>query len=172
MSKDGSESDGEVAKKDNDPAEGSVGDALNALNLKTLTNNEDEFYEEIQEFFEENKVEEALTIEEIDDMASEIKSLRRAFKRAHRELKDSLSDYDTQYASRFTEQCEAISVYIMEAKKEKKKRLEEVSQQRIQDKSKEKEAEETKEKEIRKKKCHRKSRSVKSRQESWMKESS
>ena len=152
MSEDGNESDGDVKVKGDQVVEASIGGTLNTLNLRNLTNNEAEFYEEITEFFDENKVAEALRIEEIDDMSSEIKNLRRAFRRAHRELKDSLTDYDTRYGKRFEEQCKAITEYIAGAKKEKKKRLDDVDQQRIKDKSKEKEAEENKEKEIKRRK--------------------
>ena len=63
-----------------------------------------------------------------------------------------MADYDIRYAGRFDEQCKAITEYIAGAKKEKKKRLDDIDQQRIQNISKEKKAEETKEQESRKKK--------------------
>ena len=55
MSEDGKELDEEVVeKKLKDEGETSLGETLRVANLKTLTNNEAEFYEEILEFFEEN----------------------------------------------------------------------------------------------------------------------
>ena len=52
----------EMEARDSNVVGTSVGDTLKTLNLKTLTNNEAEFYEEIQEFLEKKKLSEASTI--------------------------------------------------------------------------------------------------------------
>ena len=133
---DGGNGDGNLESKVSVAAE------MNQMSMDFLINNEEELFEEIDVFFDENKVAEALSIEEIDQNLAEVKELRRGFKRAHRELKSKLNDYDVQYKGRNEERCDAITRYIMEAKEEKRRRVDNRDQQRVKQEIKVKETQE------------------------------
>ena len=106
-----------------DEVKASVANEMSQQNLDYIVNNEEDCYDEICTFFEENKVKEAISLDEIDSSVAEIKDLRRVFKRAHRELKSKLSDYDRLYKMKNDKCCTEITEYIKKAKEEKKKRI-------------------------------------------------
>ena len=106
---------------------------LDPVHLKSLVHNEEEFFEEITEFLEENKSEDALNIEDIDENVLEIKELRKVFKRVHREMKTDIAEYENKLKPRLDEQLANISDYLANAKAVKKTRLNSAEQQKIWD---------------------------------------
>ena len=93
---------------------------------KSITNSEIEYYEEIDEFLKENLLRDAFSIEDINNNLSEIKELRRVYKRIHREIKYVLTEYNENFEARLVNHLEKISDYIADANIEKKRRLAEV----------------------------------------------
>ena len=61
--------------------------ATEAERAQNLIASEEEIYEEIGEFLEENVPEDSASIEDINDALNDVKDLRRIFKRAHRQMK-------------------------------------------------------------------------------------
>ena len=55
-------------------------------------------------FFDENLLDEALSIREIDNNLSEVKELRRVFKRIHRQMENSGDDCEEKYEVRLEDQ--------------------------------------------------------------------
>ena len=100
-------------------AETGVGEPCNT---ESLVQNEIEIYEEINEFFEENLLDEALSIPEIDNNLFEVKELRRIFKRVHRQMKNIGDDYEKNYENKLDELMK-IWKYLCDAKIEKGSRL-------------------------------------------------
>ena len=109
-------------------------------------------------FFAENKLPDACSQEEIDENVSEIKDLRKNYKRVHRGLKEIATDYNAEFKPKYDKVCQRMSDYIIEAKVEKKTRSDNLEEQRIIDKEKEMETRRLQEEAILKEKVEQEER--------------
>ena len=89
--------------------------------------------EAISDFFEENSLADAYTLEEINSNVIEIKNLRTEYKRLHRQLKPLVEEYDTNMKPKYDEICEKITNYIKDSKIEKRNRIDKLQQQETVD---------------------------------------
>ena len=96
---------------------------IDPAHIKNVIQSEEEFFEEIEEFLMENVPSDAVNIEEIDEYISEIKELRRVFKRVHREMRTDIPEYNNVFALRLDSHINKMAEFIIEAKNEKKSRI-------------------------------------------------
>ena len=106
-------------------------------NVKNLLENEEEIQDEISEFLSENQAADALSVEEIDENISEIKDLRKVFKRVHRQMKYVFENYENEHKIRLENNLERITYYLANAKIEKKNRFQNLETQKLLEKNEE-----------------------------------